>query len=187
MEITVGAVLLASGFGRRFGGDKLLTPIEGAPLITRTFTALPPALFTRAVLTGRSEPVLALGRTAGYEAILNPGAAEGIAASLRLGLGRMEGLDGVLFAVCDQPRLTRGSVQQLLAAFSAQPDRICALSWAGVRGNPVIFPADLFGELSALTGDRGGGAVISRHPDRLLLVEALCADELRDVDRPSDL
>ena len=48
-------------------------------------------------------------------------------------------------------------------------------------------PADLFGELAALTGDTGGGAVIRRHPERLRLVEAFSPNELLDVDNPEAL
>ena len=55
------------------------------------------------------------------------------------------------------------------------------------RGNPAVFPRDLFGELAALTGDVGGGAVIRRHPERLILVEAASPRELADVDTPADL
>lgn len=183
----VGCVLLASGFARRFGGNKLLTPVEGVPLVTRTFSALPAQLFFRAAVTSQYPEVLALGAAKGYLPLKNLGAEEGIAAGVRLGLEAMGDCDGVLFAVCDQPWLTRESVCRLLETFSRHPDRVVALSWAGARGNPVLFPADLFPELLALTGDRGGGAVLRRHPERLLLVEAGDPRELRDVDEPTDL
>lgn len=99
----------------------------------------------------------------------------------------MSDLEGVLFAVCDQPWLTAKSIICLKNSFLESPDAICALSWQGRRGNPVVFPADLFGELAALTGDTGGGAVIRRHPERLRLVEAFSPNELLDVDNPEAL
>ena len=89
--------------------------------------------------------------------------------------------------MCDQPYLTTKSIINLINSFQESKAAICALSWQGQRGNPVIFPRDLFGELAALTGDVGGGAVIRRHPDRLLLVEAFSTRELSDVDKPEDL
>ena len=136
----VGAVLMASGAGRRFGGNKLLTGVEGTPLIDRAMAALPPGLFARAVLVSRYGEILA-----------------------------------------------RASVEKLIAAFRAEPGRIAALGWQGRRGNPVVFPRRLFGELSALAGDIGGGAVVKRHPELLTLVEAGSARELADVDAPEDL
>ena len=36
----VGAVLLASGLGRRFGSNKLLRLVEGVPLYRRAMTTL---------------------------------------------------------------------------------------------------------------------------------------------------
>ena len=118
---------MASGFGRRFGSNKLLAEVDGVPLYHRAM------------------------------------------------------------AVCDQPWLTTKSIIRLKNSFLESPDAICALSWQGRRGNPVVFPADLFGELAALTGDTGGGAVIRRHPERLRLVEAFSPNELLDVDNPEAL
>ena len=164
----VGCVLMASGAGRRFGSNKLLSAVEGVPLHRRAMAALAPAGSGRG---GGGSP--------------KPGGR--IAASIRLGVAAMDGMDGALFAVCDQPWLTTESVRRLLDAFSDAGDAICALSWRGTRGSPVIFPACFFGELAALTGATGGSAVLRRHPERLRLVEASSPRELMDVDTPADL
>lgn len=178
---------MASGAGSRFGGNKLLAELEGRPLADRTMDAYPPALFHRAVAVSRYDALLDLAGRRGLTPIYNPGAEEGIAASIRLGMVAMAGCDGVMFAVCDQPWLTAASVERLIAAFEGRPDKIAALSWRGKKGNPCLFPPAFYGELSALTGDRGGGTVIKAHPEALYLVEAAFPRELRDVDSPRDL
>ena len=183
----VGAVLLASGAGRRFGSNKLLADWHGAPLICRALSAVPPALFSRAAVCSPYPRVLALAEVAGFLPLRNAHAREGVSASIRLGLGAMTDLDGVLFAVCDQPYLTTESIKRLLDSFLESREAVCALSWQGRRGNPAVFPSSLFPELLALSGDTGGGAVIRRHPDRLRLVEARSPRELVDVDTPTDL
>ncbi len=182
----LGLILMASGAGKRFGSNKLLAQLNGRSVAARTMDAYPPALFQRAVAVSRYPEILALAEEKGYLTCFNPQADEGISASIRLGMEEMDGMDGVLFAVCDQPRLTAKSVERVIAAFVAHPDRIVALSWQGEKGNPCLFPAALFPALSALTGDRGGGAVIRAHPHALLLVEANSEQELRDIDTPAD-
>ena len=175
----VGAVLLASGLGRRLGSNKLLRLVEGVPLYRRAMTALAGAGLDRLAVCSPYPEVLEAGKELGFLPLYNPDGAEGISASIRLGVSRMGDMDGVLFSVCDQPFLTTDSIIRLKNTFEQ--------SWQGQRGNPVLFPADLLGELAALTGDRGGGAVVKGHPDRLVLVEALSPKELADVDRPEDL
>ena len=46
----VGCVLMASGAGRRFGSNKLLSAVEGVPLHRRAMAALAPAGFGRLVV-----------------------------------------------------------------------------------------------------------------------------------------
>ncbi len=178
----LGAVLMASGSGRRFGGNKLLHPVDGVPMIRRAFQAAPAELFDRACVVSCYPEILALAGERGYLPVPNPQADQGQSASVRLGLSRLADLDGVMFCVCDQPWLRRDSVERLLADFYAHPGCICSLSWRGERGSPAVFPSRLFPELRALTGDRGGGGVIRAHQDLLRLVEAGGEEELRDVD-----
>lgn len=182
----LGGVLMASGQGRRFGANKLLALVEGVPLYRRAMTALAGAGLDRLAVCSPYPEVLEAGAALGFLPLPNPGAEEGISASIRLGLSAMEGMGGVLFSVCDQPFLTTASIIKLLNHFQQSKNAICALAWQGQRGNPVVFPADLFGELAALTGDTGGGAVIRRHPERLALVEAGSSRELADLDRRED-
>lgn len=183
----LGAVLMASGAAERFGANKLLHPVDGIPIIERVFSAVPAGLFAQANVVSCYPEILALAAERGYCTIPNPQSQEGQSASIRLGLAPLQDMDGVLFCVCDQPWLTRQSVSRLLETFSASPDKICALSWQGRRGSPVIFPSSLFQELLGLTGDQGGRKIVQANAHRLCLVEAASPEELQDVDTPLDL
>ena len=57
--------------------------------------------------------------------------------------------------------------------------------YRGVQGTPVLFAADVFAELRALTGDAGARAVVKARPER---VEAVAFDFAMppDVDTPED-
>lgn len=189
MAVNIGCVVLASGFGRRFSqrDNKLLVPVDGVPLAQRTLEALSPLPFARRVVVSQWPEIRALAEHRGFTPLPNPQAAEGIAASVRIGTAAMAGLDGALFAVCDQPFLNTYSIQKLLNCFQSSKQSICALAFQGRRGNPVIFPSSLFPALSQVTGDRGGGQVIAAHPEKLLLVECASPRELMDVDRAEDL
>ena len=183
----IGAVMMASGAGRRFGSNKLLFPVDGVPLFRRAFAACPPDWFAEAVVVSCYEEILEAAQAAGYRPVCNPFSAEGQAASIRLGLEALGELDGYLFAVCDQPYLTAQSVGALLAAHHDAPSgTIAALSHGGRRGNPVIFDGCYRRELLTLVGDTGGKAVISAHAERLLLVEAADGRELLDLDSAAD-
>jgi len=183
----IGAVLMASGAAVRFGSNKLFHPVDGVPMIRRAFSAVPACLFETAHVVSCFPEILALAAEQGYRPIRNPQAEEGQSASIRLGLAGLTDMDGVLFSVCDQPYLRRSSVVRLLETFSDCPDRICALSWQGRRGSPVVFPSVLFPALLTLRGERRGGAVIQANQSLLHLVEADTSRELQDVDTPMDL
>ena len=184
----IGCALLAAGAGRRFGGEKLLHEIGGEPMIARAiqlYRCIPFA--ARACVTRmESSQIQSLARESGFSVVINPDPERGVGTSVSIvtaELIRQEPeLDGILYAVSDQPFLTQQSVQRLINAFATEPDKIASLGFDGNRGNPAIFPKDLFGELMGLKEDIGGGAVIRQHKERLLIVEAESARELEDID-----
>ena len=71
--------------------------------------------------------------------------------------------------------------------YNTHLDNICALSYKGKRGNPVIFAQKYMPELLTIHGDKGGRVVIQKHLDELTLVEVHSAKELIDIDTLSIL
>lgn len=184
----IGCVLLAAGAGKRFGGDKLLHEVCGEPMIKHAlerFSAFPFCAHV-CVVRPEAETIRRFAQEKRFSTVVNPNPDRGVGTSAAIGTKNVLSLcpeaDGILFAVCDQPNLSHVSVQRLLTAFEAHPERIVSLSFSGVRGNPAVFPKSVFGELEALTGDVGGGAVIRRHPEMLTLEEAETKEELIDID-----
>ena len=184
----IGCVLLAAGAGKRFGGGKLLHKVEGEPMIAHALQLFGSIPFASRVCVVRREDrvIQTLAQENGCAVVINPDPDRGVGTSVSIGTETVllleRELEGILYAVSDQPYLTRESVLKLMDAFEQHPDRIISLSYQGTRGNPVIFPPSCWSELMMLREDIGGGAVLRRYPEMLLLVEAGSARELEDLD-----
>lgn len=180
----IGCVVLAAGNARRFGSNKLNATVEGESLIRRALEAVPVGL--AAVVVSQYPDILALAGEYGFAAVRNNRPDLGLSLSVRLGLEQLLDCDGTLFLVADQPWLKRNSAEALAALWAQNPGKIAAMAHGGIRGNPCLFPARFYPELLALTGDRGGSAVIRNHEEDLILLET-DAWELADVDTPEAL
>jgi len=186
--VKIGCVLLAAGAGKRFGGGKLLHAVDGEPMIARALRLFSEVPFAARVCVTRAEEteIQLLAHERGIPVAINPDPERGVGTSVAIAteaiLAKEPALDGILYAVADQPYLTQESVEKLLEAFAEHPNDIISLAFAGRRGNPAVFSAEFYPELCALKEDTGGNAVMKRHPDRLRLVEAGSAEELRDID-----
>lgn len=181
------AVVLASGRSKRFGGDKLGHMLEGKTIAQRSLEALDTPLLEQVFVVTGNEAAASAARSLGFTVVENRSTVNDQAQTIRLGAAALPAdADGCLFCVCDQPWLTRRSVERLCTGFANAPANICALAHGGKRGSPVLFPRDLLPALSALPDGETGRYVLAREAHRLTLVEAP-AQELRDVDTPDDL
>lgn len=181
----LGCVVMASGLGQRFGGNKLMAPLEDKPLLAWVLEATQ-GVFARRVVVTRSPQTAAFCRAWGAEVLLHalPARSDTVALGLRA-LG--SGLAGCAFCQGDQPLVSRQSLFTLALAAQRWPLHILRLAWAGQGGAPVLFPAPLLGELAALPPGSGGGHVIRTHPHQVRLVPAQAPQELWDVDSQEDL
>ena len=184
----LGCVVMASGQGRRFGGNKLLADFHGAPLLAHALALAELPLFSSRIIVTRSAEVEALCQKQGVPVLRHaqPYRSDTVRLGLSALLAQTPGLRGCLFLPGDQPLLTQESTEAL--ALAASPElivRLCAAD--GTPGSPVLFGAAYFAELLHLPAGHGGSAVAQAHPDAVRLVPAQDAAELQDVDTPADL
>lgn len=175
------AVLLAAGASRRFGAaDKLMAPLDGAPLVThaaRTLRALPVERRFAVV----SSPVVGgvLGQMGLEVVAIAPG--QGQAASLVAATAALGDETHLLVMLGDMPFLRPPHIQPLL---DADPDTPHGTAGETVLP-PAIFPRAWFPRLSALSGDQGAGRLLRDLPPAAHL--PLPPGVLRDIDTPADL
>ena len=184
----IAAVLLAAGAGARFGGDKLLHPLEDGVAIAahaaRNLLAATPDVV--AVVRWGDFPLYEMLEQEGCQVTMFQGAARGMGASLAHGVAQARGADGWVVALADMPRVPVAIVKEIIASL-AGGTLIAAPVHKGERGHPVGFGSALRDELLALDGDQGARAVLERHRNAVKLVE--CADPgvLYDIDRKTDI
>lgn len=180
----IGCVIMASGLGRRFGGNKLMADFHGRPMICRILDATEDIFAQRAVVT-RSEEVAALCRERGIQTVLHslPHRSD----TVRLGLEAMPGIGRCMFAASDQPLLRQETVAALSLTSKNNPHSIWRTGCDGVHGSPVVFPAWSFSELLDLPEGKGGSVVIKKHPHDVFPVPVSDPFELTDADTPETL
>ena len=182
--LSIGCVIMASGMGRRFGGNKLMADVGGKPMIARVLESTD-GLFDRRIVVTRHEDVAASCRAQGAEVLLHdlPFRSD----TVRLGLEAVGNTDGCMFCPADQPLLCRETVRALIRSFIREPDAIWRPAYNGEPGSPVLFPQWAFGGLLTLPEGKGGGHVARQHPDRVRLLPIQNPHELMDADTPEDL
>ena len=176
---TLGCVIMASGLGKRFGGNKLMADFGGEPMIARILAATE-EIFDRRVVVTRHEDVAAFCLEQGVEAVLHdlPNRND----TVRLGLEAVGNVDGCLFCPGDQPLLKKGTVAALVSDWREEPDFIWRTAFGDQPGAPILFPKWAFAELLCLPESKGGAFLAKKHPERVRLHPVRDKYELIDVD-----
>lgn len=174
--------LLAAGRSQRFGdADKLAADFLGRPLALHVVTALEAIPFHARVAIVSASPVDFAAH--GYRVVANPAPETGLSGSVRLAAraAREAGVDAVLIALADMPRVTATQLLRLMDAATSTAD-IVASSDGDRPSPPALFGADCFDALATCTGDAGARALLRR--GRHIVAPP---DELIDIDTPADL
>lgn len=185
------AVVTAAGSAERFGGKKLLTPIDGEPLLDHTIDAL--------LDGGASEVIVVVGRDARVEierdvnamldprvrAVENPDPSRGMFSSIQAGFAQAQG-DAILVMPGDMPFVSPETVRAVIAAYERRPS-IVSPRYRGKRGHPVALPYALRDEIARADSRATLHDVIHAHTDMRVDVDVEDAGIGRDVDRREDL
>ena len=184
----ISGILLAAGAGSRFGGGKLLHPLEDGVAIAahaaRNLMAATGEVV--AVVRWGDFPLSDMLGEEGCRVVMFQDAAQGMGASLAYGVAQARDSDGWVIGLADMPRITTETINRVVDALE-DGATIAAPSHKGERGHPVGFGKSLRAELLALGGDQGARAVLERHRDAVRLVECDDPGIFYDIDRKSDL
>ena len=185
------AVVTAAGSAERFGGKKLLTPIDGEPLLDHTIDAL--------LEGGVAEVIVVVGKDGRAElerdvnamldprvrAVENPDPSRGMFSSIQEGVAQAQG-DAILVMPGDMPFVSAATVRAVIAAYEQKP-AIVSPRYRGKRGHPVVLPASLRDEIREAEPGATLHDVIHAHTDIRVDVDIEDPGITRDVDRPADL
>lgn len=178
-----GAVIMASGIGQRFGGNKLMADFHGEPMIGRALAAT--ASIPNRVVVTRHKAVADYCREREIPVVFHdlPYRSD----TVRLGLEALQGTDRCFFIPGDQPLLSEETVISLALLGNVLPDAILRPAADGQPGAPILFPKQFFPELRSLPQGKGGGVVAKNHPGQAVCLPIRNANELRDADTPDEL
>jgi CTP:molybdopterin cytidylyltransferase MocA len=172
------------------GRPKALVELDGEPLVQRALRVLrdggcAPLVV---VLGAEADRVRAL-LPEDVVAVVEPGWAEGMGASLRAGLARLARLepapDAALVHLVDLPGVTAAAVARL--ARPSTPDALARAAYGGSPAHPVLIGRTHWPAVTAsATGDTGARGYLAGNP-AVELVECADVADPADVDTPDQL
>lgn len=187
----ISAIFMASGYSRRFQGNKLLEPLGRCPLYQYGFKQLQkglqmasPRLTSTIVVVTAYDEIKEWCAAQGAMVCSNNQAAEGISASIRIGVNAIK-RDAYAFFVADRPLLTARTIADFLVGFAASGHSLGAVACNGTPMNPAIFQHIYRKELLSLTDDAGAGKLLQAHRQECWKKE-VTPWELQDVDTRAD-
>ena len=184
----IAAIVLAAGRSSRMPGNKLLTLLDGKPVIRRTVEA---ACASRVgpviVVTGHQAAAVNAALTGLPVTIVeNERFADGLSTSLICGVKALPpGCEGFAVLLGDMPFVTPGIIDRLIGAFEPG-GRIVVPVHSGRRGHPVLWPITLREAFLSLTGDRGAKPLMALYGDLVYELEVSSDAIFADLDTPED-
>lgn len=172
--LSCGLILLAAGASRRLQQAKQLLPYQGTTLLQHSIQTALAASVDPVIVVSWPGADLPMPENERLQLAFNYHHEEGLASSIRCGINallkKQPPAEGVILMVCDQPYVTAGLLNNLLAACAEQNKQIAACSYKNTIGTPVLFTRSYFSKLVSLKGDEGAKRIVKQHMDQVAVV-----------------
>jgi molybdenum cofactor cytidylyltransferase len=182
----ITGIIMASGFSKRMGKNKLLLEVEGIKVLERVIKACKGSLLDDIILVYRLNEVKNIAQKYNIRTVYNPNAHMGQSASVILGVNNTYDTDGFMFFVADQPYLCSEIIDNLINEFNKDKNKIVVPYYNLKFGMPIIFPIKFRNDLLQVNGDKGGREIIANNTD---LVKTIHFDNEKlgvDIDTLDD-
>ncbi len=185
--MNIAAIVMASGFSRRMGKNKLLCEINGRTVVEHILDTVMLCAFSFNIVVTQYDEVDKLARKRNMEVVYNKNPEMGQSMSLKLGVQSVDNADVYAFFPADQPFVQASTIKRLIDISLKNKRSIIVSSYKNKRGLPVFFPASFKEELLALTGDKGARELIGKYSEKVIFVDVNSDIELLDIDDENDL
>ena len=181
----IGGLVLAAGASTRFGAQKQLAELDGAPMLEHSLRALCSAPVGRVVvvLGSAADEIAARVNLHGADPIVCGRWEEGQSASLACGLAELADCEAVVVTLGDQPRMSPDAIRRVIDGRGGAS--AIRATHNGHPGHPVLLEQDLFEQLRDVSGDKGARNLLLSVPVRDIPCDDLGGGE--DVDTPAEL
>ena len=184
-------IVLAAGKGSRFdgAGHKLAQPLGNSSVLMATLAAAIASHLRVVVVTTAPFAEVARASVAARDVVVLPEVGApgesglGMGASIAAGVAACPDARGWLVLPGDMPLVEPATLVAVAQALDIHP--IAYAQHNGRRGHPVGFAAELYSELTALSGDEGARRLVARYP--AFAVERDDPGILIDIDTERDL
>jgi molybdenum cofactor cytidylyltransferase len=184
-------VVLAAGRSERFGAGrhKLAQPLGATSVLAQTLARAIASHLRTVVVTTAAFVDVARSSVAARDVVVLPeagsvaGASLGMGASIAAGVRASPDSAGWLVLPGDMPLVRPATL--LAVARALDHHAVAYAQYRGRRGHPVGFAAELYPELTELSGDEGARRIIARYP--AFAVDLDDPGILVDIDTEDDL
>lgn len=187
----ITAIVLAAGYSRRMGRNKLLLTYKGRPLLAHVVECILAAKVGRVVIVTGFEADLVTSTVTGMDVqiVHNPDHEKGMTSTIQAGVAAADG-EGYMICLSDMPYISPGEYKVLRNAFHQQyaKDKACIIqpSYDNQIGNPVTFSAAWRQDILDNTDPEGCKNIVRRHQENVYRVEMLTPAILQDIDWQDD-
>ncbi len=184
--IDLACVILASGYSRRYGADKLLARDSGAQSLIRQTIAVYRPLFSAIHVVARPDnlPLMDILIDEHVTIIENDESKLGMSRSIVKSVEYCQVNTGWLFALADMPYIKTSTVASIRDAAGA--NKIIRPVFNEKPGNPIAIGQCFAPELLKLTADNGAKAIVRNAGEALTTLHVNDAGIHQDIDTPSD-
>ena len=188
----ISAVIMASGFSKRMGENKLLLKYMGMSFIENTIKKVLESGFYEINLVTSHNEIENIYRnlleTNGFKKeknhnfiiTKNHNPDKGISESIKLGVKNLKPCDAYMFFTADQPKLSTETIKYIMS--KAEIDKIIIPKYNNENGSPTIFGGNFKDNLLYLEGDTGGKQIVQENKGKVKYLDIKNVEDGIDID-----
>ncbi|MCM3762861.1 nucleotidyltransferase family protein [Alkalihalobacillus oceani] len=172
------------------GSPKLLLPYKNESLISQVIQQVKHSNLDNfiIVINAKVDGLLQEVQNHGVDHIvLHEESQLGMAISIKKGLAQIpDHVDGIMFLLGDQPGMTSGEINRVLAGYKEQKHvPILQATYFGKPGHPVLFDRTIMPLLYEIEGDIGAKNILKQYKEKMKYIE-MEKEPIPDIDTIED-